>query len=104
LLTFNIINYIKVKVIFVNISINYYFKQNFSKNKAWILVVNYTSCNFYISFNIYIIKLELLIKTLKAINKASTNYTLLLFYINYKGIILIFNKLISNIFLIIVIL
>jgi hypothetical protein len=34
LLTFNIINYIKIKVIFVNIPINCYFKQDFGKNKA----------------------------------------------------------------------
>jgi hypothetical protein len=34
LLTFNIIYYIKIKVILVNIFINYYFKQNFGKNKA----------------------------------------------------------------------
>jgi hypothetical protein len=97
LLTFNIINYIRVKVILVNIAVNYYFRQNFNKNKAWILIVN------YISFNIYIIKLELFIKMLKAINKASINYALLLFYINYKKITLIFNKLTSKIFLIIVI-
>jgi hypothetical protein len=103
LLTFNIINYVKVKVIFVNISVNYYLKRNFSKNKAWILIISYISYNFYISFNIYVIKLGLFIKTLKVIDKTSINYVLLLFYINYKKIMLIFNKLISKIFLIVVI-
>jgi hypothetical protein len=103
LLTFNIINYIKVKIILVNIPINYYLKQNFSKNKARVLIINYTGCNFYISLNIHVIKLGLFIKTLKIINKASTNYALLLFCINYKRTTLIFNKLTGKIFPIVVI-